>query len=232
MKLTKNQTRILAVAAILLVAFNVITLIPPFFQKNGIFWLAWAFGNVAILMQLAVVKLAFPAGESARSKFYGFPIVRVGLIYLVIQLILSIVFMALAPVCPMWVPVVLFILLLAAALIGVIATDATREEVVRQDVQLKKDVNKMRGFQSLGNSLASQCADGEAGAEIKKLADQLRFSDPVSSDATAEIENELSALLEEIQRAVTEGDQPGATGLAKKAQAVLAERNRLCKLNK
>ena len=40
---------------------------------------------------------------------------------------------------------------------------------------------------------------------------------------------DLSSLLDELQRALLDND---AAGLCKKARAVLAERNRICKLNK
>ena len=233
MKLSKNQLRMLIVAAILLIAFNVITLVPPIFAKTSAFWIAWVFGNLAILLQIPVMLfLAFPDGNSAKSRFYGFPIARFSVIYLVVQLILSIVFMALAAVCPTWIPLVVFILLLAAGALGVIATDVARDEVVRQDVETRKDVNTMRSLQTIGAGLAAECPDGEAADEIKKLADQLRYSDPVSSEALADVEMELTKELDELLSAVKEGNTDKAAELAKEAQKTLAERNRLCKLNK
>ena len=42
---------------------------------------------------------------------------------------------------------------------------------------------------------------------------------------------DLSSLLDELQRALLDNDAAGAAGLCKKARAVLAERNRICKLN-
>lgn len=83
------------------------------FAKNGVFWLAYVFGVIAIAAQIYVYPKAFE-GESARSKFYGFPIAKLSTIYLIVQLILSILCMAISKVLPTWVPVV-FIVLLAAA---------------------------------------------------------------------------------------------------------------------
>ena len=39
-------------------------------------------------------------------------------------------------------------------------------------------------------------------------------------------------LLDDLQTAIFDGDTSGAQGLCKRAQSVLAERNRICKLNK
>lgn len=42
----------------------------------------------------------------------------------------------------------------------------------------------------------------------------------------------LSACLDELQRSLTDGDLDSAAVLCRRAAATLAERNRLCKLNK
>lgn len=47
-----------------------------------------------------------------------------------------------------------------------------------------------------------------------------------------EIERELSAAVDELQSAIVDGDAENIPALARKASASLAERNRLCKLNK
>lgn len=65
-----------------------------------------------------------------------------------------------------------------------------------------------------------------------KFTEAIRFSDPVSSATLNEIEAELSACVDEIQRAVTDDDSTGAIALLDRANVLLLERNRLCKLNK
>ena len=232
MKLTKNTVRGLIIGGIFLVVFNLIAFLVPF-PRGGTFWVGYIFGMIAILAQAPIWMIAFRGAESARSKFYGMPIARVGVIFLVVQLIFSFIVMGLAwvPVVPAWPFIIVSLLLLAAAALGTIATDITREEIVRQDVQIKRDVSKMRELQSLGNSLVRQCDDAAAKSELQKLSDALRFSDPVSSDATFEKEAELKRLLDELQSALVDGDFSGIGSLCKQAQNVLAERNRICKLN-
>ena len=70
------------------------------------------------------------------------------------------------------------------------------------------------------------------GSALKKLAEELRYSDPVSSAALTEIERDLSAAVEELQAAVIDADTSAVKHLCRKASALLAERSRLCKLNK
>ncbi len=230
MKQNKNMTRICIVLAIVLAVFCVVAFALPF-VKNGVFWVALVMGMFAIAMQLYVMKTAFVKGKGARSKFYGWPIARVGVAYMVIQLVLSLLFMGLAKWVPLWVVIVVCVVLLGATAIGFIATDATRDEIERQDVKLKKDVTAMRALQSQARTMAGHL-DGEAGKALEDLSDKLRFSDPVSSDAVAEIEEKLAKCLDTLQQAVVDGDRDAVLTLCRKASLTLAERNRLCKLNK
>ena len=67
---------------------------------------------------------------------------------------------------------------------------------------------------------------------IETLADEMKYSDPVSGQATEELETELDTLVSELQKAVIDGENEAALLLCKKARGILAERNRVCKLSK
>ena len=231
MTLSKSKLRVLASAAIVLVVYLVLAFAIPF-AKTGAFWLSVVSTVIAILAQLVFLRSAFDRDSSAKSKFYGFPVARVGVIYLVVQLVAGFVFMALAAVAPGWLALVVFVVILAAAALGLNATEEMREEIERQDTALKKDVSAMRALQSLSSSLPGQCADIAAKAELEKLAEAFRFSDPVSKPVLAEIETELAGMLSELQAAVVDGDADAIRDLCRRVSARLVERNRLCKLNK
>ena len=211
--MSKNKIRVIAFAAIALVVFNVIAFVIPI-PKSAVFWVAYIFGMLAIAAQLLFMNVAFSGKEDIRSKFYGFPIARIGVIYGICQLLLSFAAMALGAFIPVWVPVVVFVIIAAAAGVGLISTDMVREEIEKQDEKLVKDVS------------------GELKTALDKLADEIKYSDPVSSSATEQIEDELNFNIEELQKAIVDGDNTSALTICKKTSGILAERNRLCKLNK
>ena len=230
--MSKNKIRVIAFAAIALVVFNVIAFVIPI-PKSAVFWVAYIFGMLAIAAQLLFMNVAFSGKEDIRSKFYGFPIARIGVIYGACQLLLSFAAMALGAFIPVWVPVVVFVIIAAAAGVGLISTDMVREEIEKQDEKLVKDVSRMRSLQSKMNVLISQTdAGGELKTALDKLADEIKYSDPVSSSATEQIEDELNFNIEELQKAIVDGDNTSALTNCKKTSGILAERNRLCKLNK
>ena len=68
--------------------------------------------------------------------------------------------------------------------------------------------------------------------EVQQFCENIRYSDPVSSEALAEIERDLSAAVDDLQAAIVDGDNGVISQLARKADTLLSERNRLCKLNK
>ena len=231
MKLNEKEKKGVLVLALLFVVYTLIVLAVPF-AKGGMFWLTYLFTAAAFGVQAYVFKLSFEKEAGAKSKFYGFPIARVGVLYLAVQIVLGLVFMALAAVAPVWLALVLYLALLVAAAVGVIATDSIRDEVERQDTQLKKDVATMRALQSKAAALPARCEDAEAKAALEKLAEEFRYSDPVSAPALTDLETDMAATMEELSAAVTDGDNAAVLALCKKISATLAERNRLCKLNK
>ena len=229
--MTKNASRGLIVLAIVLAVFSLIAFAVPF-AHTAVFWIAYGFGVLAILFQLYIFKTSFAGNGDAKSRFYGFPIARLGIYYLVAQLILSVIEMALAGLIPSWPVIIVNVLALAFALIGCITAETMRDEIVQQDNKLKKNVFTMRELQSLAASMVGQCGDEEMKDAVKKIADELRFSDPVSSDATAELEAEMRSQLADIQQAVVEGDAEGTKVLCGKMMGNLAERNRICSISK
>ena len=226
----KNRRSVLAVGAILLAVVLLIAFAVPF-ARTGVFYIALGFEIAAFLVALFAARVAFEKGEDTRSRFYGFPIARIGAVYLIAETALSLILMALSRICPAWAAAVAQAILLAAA-VGMISADALRSEAVRQDVKLKTDVSRMRALQSRALTLPGRAANAETKRALNALSDAMKYSDPVSSEATAEAEETLASLLDEIEKSLVDGDEAAAGALCTQAGAALTERNRICRLNK
>ena len=100
------------------------------------------------------------------------------------------------------------------------------------DVKLKTDVTFMRGLQSRVRMLPARCEDAALKAELERFAEQVQYSDPVSSEAILDAEANLSAAVDTLQQALVDGDIPAALQQVKQCEIALAERNRLCKVSK
>ena len=215
----------------MLIAFLVISFVVPFTRNTG-FIVAIVFGIIAILVGAFGIRLAFKDGASVKSKFYGFPIARVSVIYAIVQIIVSFIFMGISWIVPMWVEVIVCFILLIAAIIGLVATDITRDVIEQQDIKQKVNTETMLALRSKANALVGICGDEEIKKGIQDLADEFRYSDPVSNDEVKGLEAELEVILGELQEALVDGNTEDAKKLRRKCQVQLAERNRICKLSK
>lgn len=222
----KNTVRGAVIGILLLIVYHVIVFVVPF-THNGVFWTSYGFGWATFAVLGLGAYLGLGRKGDAKSKFYGFPIARLAVIYFGVQMVLGFAAMAVS-VVPVWAAVVVYVILLALAALGMIGADAVVEEIHRQDTKLKKDVTFMRSLQSKVNQMATQTD----APEVKKFAEDVRYSDPVSGEALTEIERDLAAAVDELQAAIVDGDRDAIPALCRKASNTLSERNRLCKLNK
>ena len=135
----KNNNRQLILGGVVLVLYLVLALAVPF-PKTGAYWVAFVFGLIAIAAQVYVMKSAFQKGEPVKSKFYGYPIARIGVIYLIVQIAAAFVLMALgfAFKVPVWAAVAVCVLITGISAIGFIAAD-----IMRGGIHLTGDASRL-----------------------------------------------------------------------------------------
>lgn len=223
----KDTIRAIVVAAIVFIIYNLIAFVIPF-AHTAAFWISYGFTLAAFFVVAVSIYIAFIKNPDAKSRFYGFPIARIGVLYGGAQLIVSLVVMAVAKWTPWWIPVLVYAIGMGAAVIGLISAEAVVEEIQAQDVKLKDNTVMMRALLSKISQIASQTDD----AAIKALAEEFRYSDPVSNDVIADAEADLAAAVDQLQAAFVDSDNEAMAQLCRKTAALLAERNRICKLNK
>ena len=223
----KDTIRAIVVAVVTLVIYNLIAFVIPF-AHTAAFWISYGFSLAAFAVVCASIYIAFIKNPDVKSRFYGFPIARIGVLYGGAQLVVSLIVMALAQWTPWWIPTLVYAIGMGATIIGLVSAEAVVDEIQTQDVKLKDNTTMMRTLQSKISQIASQTDD----AAIKALAEEFRYSDPVSNDAIADAEADLAAAVDQLQAAFVDGDNEAMAQLCRKATALLAERNRICKLNK
>ena len=195
----KNKGMAYAVLSIAFVLFNVIAFAVPT-AKTATFWIAYVFTAVAFALQIAIWKLAFKGADTLKSKFLGIPLISVGITYLIIQIIVFAIFMVF-PIVPTWIAIVVCALILGISAICLIGTETDREEINRVEEKVEKKVFYIKSLQVDVEMLASAETDSDTKAALTKLAEKIRFSDPMSSGALTDIETEISAKVKELKTA-------------------------------
>ncbi len=216
------------VTAIFLIVFNFIVFLLPA-ERNDVFWICYIFGTAAILLQMLFVWTAFKDGKSKRSSIYGLPIINIGITYGVLQLVFSFIGILLSRFLPFWVPMLLFIILLGGAVIGTIAAKTVKEQIEYFDEKIVKDTMNIRSMQTKMDTLLERAQyDLAVKKEVSKLYDVIRYSDPVSSSYTANIESAIAGQLDLLQNAIQTKDNQSVTQLCTSISDMVKERNNIC----
>ena len=220
----RNKGMAYAVLAIAFALFNVIAFAVPT-AKTSTFWIAYVFTTIAFASQIAIWKFAFKGADTLKSKFLGIPLISVGITYLIIQLITFTIFMAF-PIAPSWIAIVVCALILGISAICLIGTETGREEINRVEEMVEKKVFYIKSLQVDVEMLASDETDADTKAALAKLAEKIRFSDPMSNEVLADIEAEIAAKVKELKTAENKAE------IIKVLDSLITERNKKAKLLK
>ena len=220
----KNNLMSYIALGIVFALFNVIAFVIPT-EKTVTFWTAYAFSVVAFAVQIPLWKIAFGKKDTLKSKFLGIPVIHVGITYLIIQLIAFAVFM-IFPTLPAWLAIIVCVIILAISALCAIAGQVGANEIKRVEEKIKVKRAFIQFLQTDIEMLVEEEIDGETKAELKRLAEKVRFSDPMSHEMLAELESHICAKVEEIKTATDK------KGLIAEVTTLLTERNKKCKILK
>ena len=220
----KNKGLAYAALAIAFVLFNVIAFAVPT-AKTATFWITYAFSVVAFALQIVIWKFAFKGTDTLKSKFLGIPLISVGITYLIIQIIAFAVFMVL-PLTASWIAIVVCALILGISAICLIGTETGREEINRVEEKVEKKVFYIKALQVDVEMLASTETDADTKAALTKLAEKIRFSDPISNDVLSDLEAEITAKVKELKTAENKAE------IITVLDSLITERNKKAKLLK
>lgn len=220
----KNSTKGYVILGILFALISIIAFAVPT-VKTATFWIAYVFTAAAFAAQIGIWKTALGKEGTLKSKFLGFPVVHIGIVYAIIQTVAFAVFL-LVPKLPAWSVIVVCSVIAGVSVVCMISADAGRNEIERVEAKVQQKVFCIRELQADIELLA----DNETNADVKKaltqLAEKIRFSDPMSSEQLANLENKISAKVLELKTA------PNKVEIITELNSLLDERNKKCKILK
>lgn len=229
----KKQKSVIAVYIILFILYSVIFFAVPF-HKGETAWIAYVFSVIALVFSCVITIYSFSKSDDLRSKVYGFPVFRIGYIYLAVQMILGVILFVIGTFIdvPTWISVVTSIVLLGLALIGVIATDNARDIIEDEEESVAVKTQKMTYFRLDVEGLLEGCQDKELRKSLEHLLEEVRYSDPVSSEELKENEQRLTDTTSKLREEIFAGKVDDAKKTVELVEGLLADRNRRCKAGK
>lgn len=220
----KNSTKGYVILGILFALVSIIAFAVPT-VKTTTFWIAYVFTAVAFAAQIGIWKTALGKEETLKSKFLGFPVVHIGIVYAVIQVIAFAMFMF-VPTLPAWSAIVVCSVIAGVSAVCMISADAGSNEIERVEAKVQKKVFYIRELQADVELIAAAETDTDTKAALTQLAEKIRFSDPMSNDQLADLESKISTKAAELKTAANK------MKIITELNSLLDERNKKCRIMK
>lgn len=221
--------------AIVLAVFNIIT----FVAANEIvglafvgssFWVGYAFITIAFIGNL-ICSLIFFKEENQGKVFFNIPIINLAYSALIVSLIVGAVAMA-VPQIPYWIGVIVDVLVIAFYAIAIVKATAAADIVNDVEQKVKVKTLFIKSLTTDADSLMSRASSDEMKAEAKKVYEAIRYSDPMSNDALANIENQIQNEFNVFADAVKNNDIDLAKSASYEFVILINNRNSKCKFLK
>lgn len=220
----KNSTKGYVILGILFALISIIAFAVPT-VKTATFWITYVFTAAAFAAQIVIWKTALGKGETLKSKFLGFPVVHIGIVYTVIQVIAFAVFMF-VPTLPTWSAIVVCSVIAGISAVCMISADVGRDEIERVEAKVQNKVFYVRELQADIELLADSETNANVKTALTQLAEKIRFSDPMSNEQLADLENKISVKAMELKTAANKVE------IITELTSLLDERNKKCKILK
>lgn len=220
----KNSTKGYVLLGILFALVSIIAFAVPT-AKTATFWIAYVFTAAAFAAQIGIWKTALGKEGTLKSKFLGFQIVHIGIVYAIIQVIAFAVFLF-APTLPTWSAIVVCPIIAGLSAVCMISADAGRNEIERVEAKVQNKVFYVREMQADIELLADNESDAAVKTALTHLAEKNRFSDPMSNEQLADLENKISIKAAELKTASSKLE------IITELNSLLDERNKKCKILK
>lgn len=229
----KRIKSILSVYAIAILVYVVLTLIIPF-SKSSASWVAFAFTILSFIIGAAITVWFFDKEKSLVSKFYGYPVFRIGFLYTIVQVIISILIFVVGEFTnlPYWIGLGVSILLLGLALIGIITVDNARDYITEVEAKSEISTKTLTLFKVDIADILDTCTNQEVYEALKKLNEKFKYSDQVSSLATEEKEEEIKQAIEKLKDIINTESSENVIDEIKLISNLLSSRNRICEARK
>lgn len=195
------------------------------------FWISYGFTMVAFVIQLLLIFLAERSKKQGQNVFYSLPMFIYSTIYLGVQLFVGVLCMLL----PFSIKVVLItqMLLFVVFVALIMLVTFGKVSIKEREDSTRVSTEYIRLLTIRMENLYQIERDEARKAELKKVYEAVKYSDPVSStEDIKEIEIKIDVLYEQIKKDLESTDFEVLKSTCNKMINLLSERNLVCRVGK
>ena len=192
--------------------------------------MSYAFMCIAFIVQIASMLLALRSLET-ETVFMGIPLASLSLYYFFAAIFVGAVFMFFQN-APFKLALVLQILILAIYVVVAIMALMSRNVVQDVNDNLKENVEAIKTLVVDVDVFIPQVNDPSLKKSLKKLSETIKYSDPMSNAAVADIEEQIMQTVNELRINIENSRNAEAIQTCKDIEVLFMQRNSLLKATK
>ncbi len=236
----KRAFRIYLIAwAILFVIFNVVVIALPkettiagitYTKLGGLPWITLIVFELCFVGHLICTWIALKQNKLS-GTFYRLPLIRLSYACIIVTTVIGCVMMA-VPNLPDWIPLIVALIIMALYAVAVLKAAAAAEIVEEIDEKVQAKTTFIRTLTVDAQTLLSRAKSEPVKAACKKVFEAVRYSDPMTSDALADVENRIRTEFNAFTDAVLSDNADAVNASADELLTLIKERNSRCKMEK
>lgn len=219
-------------ASIYLIVFAVFNLLVFVIakEKNSVFWMSYAFMCFAFIVQIVSMFLALRSLET-ETVFMGIPLASLSMYYFFAAIFVGAVFMFFQN-ASFKLALVLQVLILAIYTVAAILALMSRDIVQDVNDNLKESVEAVKTLNVNIEVFIPQVSDPALKKALKKVSETVKYSDPMSNEAVADIEEQIMQTVNELRINIEHNNNAEAIQICKDMEVLFLQRNSLLKATK
>ena len=227
-KFTSRVKKTAGIIGILFIMYNLLVFVAFGFKGHSAsFWLSYIFMLIAFGVTSLTAASLKNRNLQPKDWLLGYPVLRHSAIYIVAELIVSFVFIAIDSITPpWWIAFIIQTLLLGIHLVLIISCFIAQETIVETGIKVKDATSFIQLLKVDIEMIAEKSSDPNVKTEFMKFAEDVRFSDPISNENLFELEKEIVFEVNKADSFISVGDSQGALACCQKAKLLLVERNK------
>ena len=224
----------LGIFFVVLATYNIALFGIANFEGHGAaFWISYVFMMVAFFVVLLSVAIVIGTQSKPKDWLLGYPIFSHCTAYFIVEFISSIAFMILDLLRIPWgIPIAVQVIVLGVHLVFNISCFITKSTVKNIQESIKQKTVFIESIRVDIEMLAASAKNDEIKAAYEKLAEEARYSDPVSSPMLFDVEQRLAIAVHRAHPFVENNDKLHALSCCNQISLLLSERNKKCKIYK
>lgn len=224
----KKSTLPLAAFIIGLVTYNAALFVIAGFCHGAAFYTSYVFMLLAFASIIFAAVMMKKRGMGMKDILLGYPLIKHCTIYFIAELIVSVIFMLLDAKVGFAAPFAVQLIMLCVHLMFALSCLIARDKIEEMRTQVNDSTLFISMLKVDADALVLRAKEREVKEAYKKLSEEIRFSDPVSSSPLFPTEQEISAKMAAARECIaTDADK--ALALCAEMSTLLKIRNEMCK---